>query len=111
MLLFENEMNDWLSVKSGIGVKLWQKSLASLISHIPPVDVNDPATNSASIDDLVMSPCFFDAHDIGAPLKVKIHPVVDFRSSALPAKSASMKPARLCAYPSTPFPSCLYVIL
>ena len=108
--LFENEMNDWLLVKSGIGVKSGQKSLASLISHIPLADVNDPATNLASIDDLVTSPCFFNAHDIGAPLRVKIYLVVNFRSPVSPEKSGSVKSVRLYVYSSIPFPSCLYVI-
>ena len=73
MSLFENEINDWLLVNSGIGVKLWWKSLASLISHILSADVNNPATSLASIKNLVMSPCFFEADEIGMPLKVKIH--------------------------------------
>ena len=53
----------------------------------------------------------FEAHDIGDLLKLKSHPVVDFLSVMSPAKSASMYPARLCAYPLTPFPSNLYIML
>ena len=53
------------------------------MSHMPSADAMDPATSSASIDDLVMSPSFFDAHEMGDPLNVKIHLVVDFLSLTL----------------------------
>ena len=55
------------------------------MSHIPSADAMEPATNSASIEDRVTRFCFFDAHDIGEPLKVKTHPVVDFLSFISPA--------------------------
>ena len=90
MLFFEKRMNDWLLVNNGMGVKPCLKSLPSHTSHIPSVVVNEPATNYDSIDDQLTCDCFFDAHDIGAPLKLNTHPVVDFLSFTSPAKSASV---------------------
>ena len=103
-------MKDWLSVYMGMGAKLCLRSFLRQISNIPSPEAINPTTSSASIDDWVTSPCFFNAQDTGAPLTMKTHPVVDFQSLMFPAKSASMNPARLCPYPSTCFPSCLYVI-
>ena len=60
------------------GVKSCLKSFLSLISHMPSAEAIDPAMSSASIDEHVTSPCFFNAQEIGAPLKVKIHLLVDF---------------------------------
>ena len=80
------------------------------MSQIPSVVANDPATNSDSIEERLTCDCFFEAQDIGDPLKLNSHPVVDFLSEVSPAKSASVYPARLCAYPSTPFPSDLYLM-
>ena len=71
------------------------KIFLSLISQMPSAEARDPATSSTSINDLVTRPCFFEAHEIGDPLKVKIHPVVDFLSLTSPAKSVSVNPARL----------------
>jgi hypothetical protein len=61
ILSLENAIDDWLSVKMGIGVKSCLKSFPSLISHIPSADANEPATTSDSIVDLLTQPCFFDA--------------------------------------------------
>ena len=110
MSFFKKRMKDWLSVNSGMGVKLCLKSLPSRMSQIPSVIANNPATNSDSIEERLMCDCFFKAHDIRDLLKLKSHLVVDFLSEVLPAKSASVYPARLCAYPLTPFPSDLYLM-
>ena len=48
------------------------------MSHIPSAGVIEPVTMLDSIDERVIKPCFFDAQEIGAPLKTKIHLVVDF---------------------------------
>ena len=56
MLFCVCEMNDWLSVNRGMGMKLCLKSLATRISHAPSTDVNDPVTSSNSMDDLVTRP-------------------------------------------------------
>ena len=77
-----------------MGVKLCLKSLPRCISHIPSMEANNPATSSDSIEALVMSPCFFDAHEIGELLNRYIHPDVDLLSLESPAKSASVKPVR-----------------
>ena len=98
-------------MNSGMGLKTCLKSLPSQMSQIPSVVANDPATNSDSIKERLMCDCFFEAHDIGDLLKLKSHPVVDFLSVMLPVKSTSVYLARLCAYPSTPFPSNLYIML
>ena len=79
---------------TGIGMKSCLKSFPSLMSHIPSADAIDPATNSASIEERVMSPCFSEAQDIGEPLNVKTQPVVDFLSFVSLAKSVSVKPAK-----------------
>ena len=97
-------MNDWLLVNKGMGMKLCLKSLAKRISHTPSTDANDPATNSDSMDDLVMRPCFFDAQEIGEPQKVNTHPDVDFLSFGSPVKSASVYAVMGCIYPAVPFP-------
>ena len=89
-------MNDWLSVKTGIGAKSCLKSFPSLINQIPSADAIDPATNLASIEERITRLCFFEAQETGAPLNVKTQPVVDLRSFTSPAKSASVNPARLC---------------
>ena len=95
MSFFENARADWLSVNSGMGVKLCLKSWPRRISQMPSAVANNPATSLDSIVDLLTVLCFFEAQEIGAPLNVKSHPVVDFLSSRSPAKSASMYPARL----------------
>ena len=77
-----------------MGVKLCLKSLPRHISHIPSTEVNDLATSSDSIEDLVMSPCFFDAHETGELLNRYIHPDVDLLSLTSLAKSASVKLVR-----------------
>ena len=94
-LLLENAKKDWLSVNNGTGVKLCQKYFPSLINQMCSAEAEDPATSSASIDDLITRPCFFEAHEMGDPLKVKIHSVVDFLSLTSPAKSTSVNPAKL----------------
>ena len=96
------EMNDWLSVNRGIGMKLCLKYLAKRISHAPSTDANDPATSSDSMDDLVMRLCFFNANEIGEPQKVNIHPDVDFLSFESPMKSASVYVVMGCIYPVIP---------
>ena len=84
-------MEDWLSVRIGMGMKSCLKSFPRRMSQIPSADAIDPATNSDSMDEWATSPCFFDAQEIGPPLNRKIHPVVDFQSFMSPAKSASVK--------------------
>ena len=82
-------------MKTGIGTNECMKSAPSLINHIPSVDANDPAISSDSIEDLAMQVCFFEAHESGELLNVKIQPVVDMQWLTSPAKSASVNPARL----------------
>ena len=86
-------------------MKLCLKSLAKRSSHAPSTDANDPATSSDSMDDLVTRPCFFNAHEIGGPQKMNIHPDVDFLLFESPAKSASVYVVMGCIYPVVPFPS------
>ena len=75
-------------------MKLCLKSLPRHISHIPSMEVNEPAMSSDSIEDLVTSLCFFNAHETGELLNLYTHPDVDCLSLESPAKSASVKPAR-----------------
>ena len=77
-----------------MGVKLCLKSLPRRISYIPSTEAKDPVTSSDSIEDLVTSPCFFDAHETGELLNRYIHPDVDCLSLESLAKSASVKPVR-----------------
>ena len=81
-------------MNSGMGMKLCLKSLPRCISHIPSTEANEPATSSDSIKDLVMSPCFFDAHETGELLNQYTHPDVDCLSLESLAKSVSVKPVR-----------------
>jgi len=50
--LLEKMIEDWLSVKMGMGIKLCLKSWPSLMIQIPSAEVNDPAMSSDSIVDL-----------------------------------------------------------
>ena len=95
-------MTGWLSVNRGMGMKLCLKSLLRRINHIPSMEANEPAMSSDSIEDLVTSPCFFDAHETGELLNLNTHPDVDLLSLESPAMSASVKPVRRCGCLSAP---------
>ena len=93
-------MKGWLLVNRGTGTKLCLKSLLRQISQTPSTEANELVMSSDSIEDLVTSPCFFEAHEIGEWLNLNIHPNVDFLSFKSPAKSASVKPVRKCKHSS-----------
>ena len=52
ILLLEKIIEDWLSVKMGMGIKLCLKSWPSLMIQIPSAEANDPVMSSDSIVDL-----------------------------------------------------------
>ena len=87
-------MKGWLSVNRGMGVKSCLKSLPRCINHTPSTEANELVTSSDSIEDLVTSPCFFDAHETGELLNLYTHPDVDCLLLESPAKSASVKLVR-----------------
>ena len=95
-------MKGWLSVNRGMGMKLCLKSLLRQISQTPSTEVNELVTSSDSIEDLVTSPFFFKAHEIGESLNLNTHPDVDLLSFESPLKSVSVKPVRRCECSSIP---------
>ena len=70
------------------------KSLPRHVNHTPSMEVNELATSSDSIEDLVTSPCFFNAHETGELLNLYTHPDIDRLSLESLAKSASVKLVR-----------------
>ena len=95
-------MKGWLSVNRGMGTKLCLKSLLRQISQTPSMEANELVTSSDSIEDLVTSPCFFEAHEIGESLNLNPHPNVDLLSFKSPVKSAFVKLVRRCECSSIP---------
>ena len=91
-----------LIVSEQMGMKLCLKSLPRWISQTPSTEANEPAMSSDSIEDLVTSPCFFKAHEIGELLNLNTHPDVDLLLFKFPEKSASVKPVRRCGCLSVP---------
>ena len=82
-------------MKRGMGTKSCLKSRSKCMSQMPSAEAIEPAISLDSMEDPVTRPCFLDAQEMGEPLNVKVHLVVDFLLFMSPTKSASVKPARL----------------